>query len=66
MTAVVRSTGFKKETTVHSGMKTFLGLPHLLVPPENDRFGLVDAALAKKGLKRRLGLTLPRCTRRQR
>ncbi|MGM4910203.1 LysR family transcriptional regulator [Rhizobium sp. 768_B6_N1_8] len=40
-------------------LKTFLGLSHLLVSPENDRFGLVDAALAKQGLKRRLALTLP-------
>ena len=27
--------------------------------PENERFGLVDAALARQGLKRRLALTLP-------
>ncbi len=40
-------------------LKTFLGFSHLLVSPENDRFGLVDAALAKQGLKRRLALTLP-------
>jgi DNA-binding transcriptional LysR family regulator len=40
-------------------MKTFLSLSHLLVSPENERFGLVDAALAKQGLKRRLALTLP-------
>jgi DNA-binding transcriptional LysR family regulator len=40
-------------------LDTFLGLSHLLVSPENDRFGLVDAALAKEGLKRRLALTLP-------
>ncbi|TSD85167.1 LysR family transcriptional regulator [Mycobacterium sp. KBS0706] len=37
----------------------FLALPHLLVSPEHEQFGLVDAALAKQGLKRRLGLTLP-------
>ncbi|WP_395845143.1 LysR family transcriptional regulator [Archangium violaceum] len=37
----------------------FLALSHLLVSPENDRFGHVDAELAKRGLKRRLGLTLP-------
>lgn len=37
----------------------FLSLSHLLVSPENDRFGVVDAALAKQGLKRRLALTLP-------
>lgn len=40
-------------------LATFLGLSHLLVSPENERFGLVDAALAKRGLKRRLALTLP-------
>ena len=40
-------------------LKRFLSLSHLLVSPENDRFGLVDAQLAKQGLKRRLGLTLP-------
>jgi DNA-binding transcriptional LysR family regulator len=40
-------------------LNTFLGLSHLLVSPENDRFGIVDAALAKEGLKRRLALTLP-------
>lgn len=40
-------------------LDTFLGLSHLLVSPENDRFGQVDAALAKQGLKRRLALTLP-------
>ncbi len=38
---------------------TFLGLSHLLVSPERERFGQVDAALAKQGLKRRLALTLP-------
>ncbi len=40
-------------------LPAFLSLSHLLVSPENDRFGLVDAALSKLGLKRRLGLTLP-------
>ncbi len=40
-------------------LPAFLALSHLLVSPENDRFGLVDAALAKRGLKRRLALTLP-------
>ncbi len=40
-------------------LETFLSLSHLLVSPENDRFGVVDAALAKQGLKRRLALTLP-------
>lgn len=37
----------------------FLELSHLLVSPENDRFGHVDVALAKQGLKRKLGLTIP-------
>ncbi|MBW9056502.1 LysR family transcriptional regulator [Rhizobium mesosinicum] len=37
----------------------FLALPHLLVSPENERFGHVDAALTKSGLQRRLALTLP-------
>jgi len=40
-------------------IETFLGLSHLLVSPEGDRFGSVDAALAKQGLKRRLAVTLP-------
>jgi DNA-binding transcriptional LysR family regulator len=40
-------------------LAAFLALSHLLVSPENERFGLVDAALAKRGLKRRLALTLP-------
>nr|WP_321985255.1 LysR family transcriptional regulator [uncultured Lichenicoccus sp.] len=40
-------------------LPTFLTLSHLLVSPENERFGHVDAALAKRGLKRRLALTLP-------
>ncbi len=40
-------------------LETFLGLSHLLVSPENERFGHVDAALARLGLKRRLALTLP-------
>ncbi|WP_207486007.1 LysR family transcriptional regulator [Arenibaculum pallidiluteum] len=40
-------------------LDAFLALPHLLVSPENDRFGRVDAALARLGLKRRLALTLP-------
>ncbi len=40
-------------------LEAFLGLSHLLVSPENERFGHVDAALAKLGLKRRLALTLP-------
>ena len=40
-------------------LATFLALSHLLVSPENDRFGHVDTALAKLGHKRRLALTLP-------
>ena len=40
-------------------LNAFVALSHLLVSPENDRFGHVDAALAKLGLKRRLALTLP-------
>jgi len=40
-------------------LDAWLALTHLLVSPENERFGLVDAALSKRGLKRRLGLTLP-------
>lgn len=40
-------------------LETFLSLGHLLVSPENDRFGHVDMALAKQGLERRLALTLP-------
>ena len=40
-------------------LDAFLGLSHLLVSPEDERFGLVDAALARRGLKRRLALTLP-------
>ena len=40
-------------------LEGFLSLGHLLVSPENDRFGHVDAELARRGLKRRLALTLP-------
>ena len=40
-------------------LPAFLALTHLLVSPENERFGCVDTALAKLGLKRRLALTLP-------
>jgi DNA-binding transcriptional LysR family regulator len=40
-------------------LERFLCLSHLLVSPENERFGVVDVALAKMGLKRRLALTLP-------
>ncbi len=40
-------------------LDAFLGLSHVLVSPEGDRFGYVDAALARRGLKRRLAVTLP-------
>ena len=40
-------------------LEAFLQMSHLLVSPENDRFGTVDAALGKLGLRRRLALTLP-------
>ncbi|MGF9692519.1 LysR family transcriptional regulator [Rhizobium sp. 0TCS1.26] len=40
-------------------LEAFLSMSHLLVSPENERFGAVDAALAKRGLQRRLALTLP-------
>ncbi len=40
-------------------LPAFLALSHLLVSPENERFGHVDAALAKRGLKRRIALSLP-------
>lgn len=40
-------------------LSTFLAHSHLLVSPEDERFGQVDAALAKLGRKRRLALTLP-------
>ena len=39
-------------------LDTFLGLEHLLVSPEGDRFGHVDASLADRGLKRSLAVTL--------
>ncbi|CAM4163512.1 LysR family transcriptional regulator [Bordetella tumulicola] len=40
-------------------MKTFLALPHVLVSPEGEMYGLVDQALAQQGKKRKLALTLP-------
>jgi DNA-binding transcriptional LysR family regulator len=40
-------------------MKMYLSLPHVLVSPEGDRHGLVDQALAQRGKKRMLALTLP-------
>ncbi len=39
-------------------LETFLGLEHLLVSPEGDRFGHTDAVLAELGLKRSLAITL--------
>ena len=39
-------------------LDTFLGLEHLLVTPEGDRFGHTDTALAELGLKRSLAVTL--------
>jgi DNA-binding transcriptional LysR family regulator len=40
-------------------IKTYLALSHVLVSPEGDRHGVVDQALAQRGKKRSLGLTLP-------
>jgi DNA-binding transcriptional LysR family regulator len=40
-------------------LNAFVSLSHLLVSPENDRLGHVDAALTARGLKRRVALTLP-------
>jgi DNA-binding transcriptional LysR family regulator len=40
-------------------LKAFAALPHLLVSPENEGYGFVDAALAKRGLKRFVALTVP-------
>ncbi len=40
-------------------LSAFLALSHLLVSPEDERFGHVDAALARLGRQRRLVLTLP-------
>jgi len=40
-------------------LKRFLAFPHLLVSPEGDRHGHVDAKLAELGLSRHLGLSLP-------
>lgn len=39
-------------------MKTYLKLPHVLVSPEGELYGLVDQALAQQGKKRKLALTL--------
>ena len=40
-------------------LETFVGLKHLLVSPEGDRYGHVDRKLGELGLRRHLGLTLP-------
>lgn len=40
-------------------LKSFAALPHLLVSPENEAYGFVDAALAKLGLTRFIALTVP-------
>ena len=37
----------------------FANLPHLLVSPSGDTFGMVDDALREAGLKRRIVLTVP-------
>lgn len=39
-------------------LDTFLSLEHLLVSPEGDRYGHIDTALAERGLKRSLAVTL--------
>lgn len=40
-------------------LPTFLKLKHVLVSPEGDGYGVVDAALAQQGLTRTCALTLP-------
>jgi len=40
-------------------MENYLELPHVLVSPEGELYGVVDQALAQQGKKRRLALTLP-------
>ena len=40
-------------------LPTFLSLSHLLVSPEGDRFGQVDAVLSTMGHRRRVALSLP-------
>ncbi|SEV92403.1 LysR family transcriptional regulator [Luteibacter sp. 329MFSha] len=39
-------------------LDTYLTLEHLLVSPEGDRFGHTDTELAKRGLSRRLSVTI--------
>lgn len=40
-------------------MKNYLELPHVLVSPEGEMYGIVDQAIAQQGKQRRLALTLP-------
>lgn len=40
-------------------LETFTGLPHALISPGGKPGGLVDDALALKGLRRRIALTVP-------
>jgi DNA-binding transcriptional LysR family regulator len=40
-------------------MKSYLELPHVLVSPEGELYGVVDQALAQQGKERKLALTLP-------
>ena len=39
-------------------LEAFLGLEHLLVSPESDHYGHTDTALAQRGLRRSLAVTL--------
>ncbi|WP_411570695.1 LysR substrate-binding domain-containing protein [Pectobacterium cacticida] len=40
-------------------IENYLALPHVLVSPEGELYGVVDQVLAQQGKKRKLGLTLP-------
>ncbi|WAH61983.1 LysR family transcriptional regulator (plasmid) [Pseudomonas silvicola] len=40
-------------------LQAFLSLPHILVSPEGNRYGLVDQKLREQGLARNISLTLP-------
>jgi LysR family transcriptional activator of mexEF-oprN operon len=40
------------------GLEAFLGLGHVLVSPTGERTGAIDAALAKRGLSRRVAVVL--------
>jgi DNA-binding transcriptional LysR family regulator len=42
-----------------AGLEAFAAATHLLISPEGDRSGLVDRELAKRGLERRVSLSLP-------